>query len=163
MTLDEGPTLILFCGLPGSGKSTLARQFEAEGRGVRICTDDWQAGLGVDAGDEDFHERLQRLLYAHALSLLAQGHTVILEDGLWFRSERDQKLADARAFGAAVELNVLDVDFDELWNRVHARNADASRPGAVRIDREELLRLWDLFERPEPDECATFDRVVVHD
>lgn len=152
--------MILFCGLPGSGKSTLARRFEAAGRGIRICTDDWQAALDVVASDDDFHERLQRLLYAHALELLGQGQSVILEDGLWFRSERDQKREDARALGATVELNVLVVDFDELWRRVDSRNADASQPGAVLIEREELLRLWKLFEPPMPEELKEYDAVV---
>lgn len=39
------PTLILFCGLPGSGKTTLAKRLEKQGRGIRICTDDWQENL----------------------------------------------------------------------------------------------------------------------
>lgn len=162
MTIDQAPRLILFCGLPGSGKSTLARQFEADGRGIRLCTDDWQASIGVSATDSDFHERLQRQLYVHALDLLAKGQSVILEDGLWFKRERNEKFAAARGRGALVELNVYHVDFDELWRRVDARNSDTAQPGAVPIERDELLRLWNLFERPTPEELARFDTVVVH-
>ena len=76
------PTLTLFCGLPGSGKTTLARRLEAEDAGVRICTDDWQAELGVPHQDVGFHDRLQPVLYRHALALLEHGTDVILEDGL---------------------------------------------------------------------------------
>lgn len=77
------PTMTLFCGLPGSGKTTLAKRLEAAGRGIRLCTDDWQGDLGVDHVEWDFHNRLQPLLYRHALTLLRHGVSVILEDGLW--------------------------------------------------------------------------------
>jgi tRNA uridine 5-carbamoylmethylation protein Kti12 len=63
------PTLILFCGLPGSGKATLAKQLEKQGRGIRICTDDWQDDLKMNHNDNGFHEKLQKRLYAHALRL----------------------------------------------------------------------------------------------
>jgi broad-specificity NMP kinase len=71
------PTLILFCGLPGAGKTTLARRLEAAGGSVRICTDDWQAELGVPHEDTGFHGRLQLLLDRHALTLLEHGTDVI--------------------------------------------------------------------------------------
>jgi len=89
--LADLPAVTLFCGLPGSGKTTLAKCLEADGRGIRLCTDDWQGELGVDHTDADFHNRLQPLLYRHALTLLRHGVSVILEcpgrlaDGqLWF-------------------------------------------------------------------------------
>lgn len=92
-TEPDGPasgraTITLFCGLPGSGKTTLARRLESQGRGVRICTDEWQFALGVPPDDDDFHERLQVTLYQHALGLLRVGCDVILEDGLWRAEER---------------------------------------------------------------------------
>ena len=46
MKLHHQPTLTLFCGLPGSGKTTLAKRLEQIGKGIRICTDDWQEHLG---------------------------------------------------------------------------------------------------------------------
>jgi predicted kinase len=73
----------LFCGLPGSGKTTLAKRLETEGRGVRLCTDEWEAALRDGRADPAFHDRLQAVLYRHGLALLRQGVDVILEDGLW--------------------------------------------------------------------------------
>ena len=155
------PTLILFCGLPGAGKTTLARQLEAEGRGVRICTDAWQHELGLDWSDTELHERLQVVLYRHAIDLLGHGLDVILEDGLWLRAERSEKFADARRAGARIEWHVLEADFDTLLHRLVNRNAK-ERAGDHPMTGEDLRRSWELFEPPEPDEMASVDRCLVH-
>jgi predicted kinase len=70
MKKNHKPTLVLFCGLPGSGKTTLAKRLDEAGRGIRICTDDWQANLGMNSNPDNFHTKLQKRLYEHALELL---------------------------------------------------------------------------------------------
>ena len=106
------PVLTLFCGPPGAGKTTVARELEARGRGVRIATDEWQEAMGFDPNDAELHERLQPVLYRHALTLLDRGVDVILEDGLWTRAERCEKFADARAHGAKVSWHIFEVEQD---------------------------------------------------
>ena len=155
------PTLTLFCGLPGSGKTTHAKRLEAAGRGVRLCTDDWQAALGVDHADTGFHGRLQRTLYGHALDLLRHGVNVILEDGLWLSEERVQKFNDARAVHARIELHVLEVPLDTLWSRLERRNEGAV-PGAYPMTYDELQWAWSLFEPPTPEELSAVDHVELH-
>ena len=155
------PTLTLFCGLPGAGKSTLARRLEADGRGVRLCTDDWQAALGVSHADGDFHERLQVHLYRHGLTLLRAGVDVILEDGLWLQAERTEKFATARACGARIQLHVFDVAYETLWSRLRERGS-AADPTAYPMTEQDLRRAWDLFEPPTPDELASIDASDLH-
>ncbi len=156
-----GPTVTLFCGLPGSGKTTLAKRLEGEGRGVRLCTDDWQTELGVEHTDTDFHDRLQPLLYRHALKLLKRGTSVLLEDGLWRADERAEKFRDARDCGSRIEFHVFDVPYDTLWNRLLDRNIEAA-PGAYPMTDEELRRAWNLFQRPSLDELACVDSYEFH-
>ena len=156
------PTLTLFCGLPGSGKSTLARRLESDGCGVRLCTDDWQAMLGIDHADIEFHDRLQIVLYRHGLTLLRQGVSVILEDGLWTRAERTNKFAGARDCGALIDLHVFDVPMETLRERVRWRNHEAVAEAYPMTD-EELRLAWNLFEAPSPDELAAVDFWSVHD
>ena len=155
------PTLTLFCGLPGAGKSTLARRLEADGRGVRLCTDDWQAALEVSHADGEFHERLQVHLYRHGLTMLRAGVDVILEDGLWLRAERAEKFADARACGARIQLHVFDVPYETLWSRLRERGS-AADPTAYPMTEQELRWAWDLFEPPSDDELAIVDAYDVH-
>lgn len=162
MKLHTQPTLILFCGLPGSGKTTLAKKLEAQGRGIRICTDEWQASIGVEHTEEDFHERLQLRLYDLAKELLDNGQDVILEDGLWTKYERDQKRADARNHGARTEMHFFDLSVEQIWERLDRRNNGLRVSGAVPISRDELERFWKLFEKPDAGELSTFDSFTVY-
>lgn len=155
----DRPTLELFCGPPGSGKTTLAKELAERGRGLRICTDDWQEALGVDHGNDTFHERLQTRLYELALDLLDCGQDVIFEDGLWMRAERDQKLADARHHGARAELHLFDLTLDQLWARISNRNEHGPAGAVQRADFE---RIWGRFEKPETSELAQFDDYEIH-
>jgi len=157
----DPPTMTLFCGLPGSGKSTLARRLEAEGRGVRLSTDDWQAELGLLDTGTDLHERLQPVLYRHALTLLSHGVSVILEDGLWRAEERMEKFRHARACGSRIAFHVFDVPYETLWARLQRRNEEGGQ-GAYPMTEDELRRAWDLFQRPSRDELASVDSYLFH-
>ena len=155
--------LTLFCGLPGSGKTTLAKKLEERGNGIRICTDDWQSDLGVEAGavKDDFHERLQSRLYKLALELLDNHQDVILEDGLWMARERAEKLADAHKYGAMVTIHVFDLSFDELWHRLDSRNSHQKHDN-VHMSKNDLQKCWGLFEKPTIDELKQFDNVYIY-
>lgn len=159
--MPASPTLTLFCGPPGSGKTTLATRLEGEGHGVRIATDEWQARLGVPHSDGDFHDVLQRELYQHALTLLRTGVNVILEDGLWLPSERQEKFADARAAGARISWHVFDVTEETLWERLQRRNA-AAATSAFPISRAEFANVFSIFVAPTKEELAVVDEVFVH-
>ncbi|WP_426503502.1 AAA family ATPase [Dactylosporangium sp. McL0621] len=143
-------TLMLICGLPGSGKTTLAKRLEIEGPAVRLCADEWMAGLGVDLFDVETRVRLERQFWELARRLLTLGQNVILEAGFWLRADRDEKRLGARSLGAAVELHYLDVPLDELARRLEAR-------GTPRITREMLDWHMPLFEPPDPDELNLYD------
>ena len=161
MKLHNQPTLTLFCGLPGSGKTTLAKKLEQAGKGIRICTDDWQEYLGVDHSNEEFHNKLQTRLYELALTLLRNGQNIILEDGLWQKSERNQKRADAKSFNARTEMHFFDVPFDEIWRRLKYRNDNLSC-GAVPISKQQLEMYWQIFQPPDVYELRLFDAYTIY-
>jgi predicted kinase len=157
----QQPLLIAFCGLPGSGKTTMAKEVEKTRGAVRINTDEWVAALGVDFFDDVFRHKLEARLYEHGLTLLKLGQSVIVEDGVWRRDERDRLREVAHQLGAAIELHYFDVPFDELWRRLEARNA-LGADDTVPITKELLGKCWPRFQPPDEAELALFDRYVVY-
>ena len=158
---NQRPVLITFCGLPGSGKTTMAKDVEETTGAVRLNVDEWVAALGVDFFDDAFRHKLQVRLYEHGITLLKLGQSIIVEDGLWRRDERDRLREVAHKLGAAIEIHYFDVPFDELWRRLEARNALGAYD-RVPITRELLQACLPRFQRPDEAELALFDRYVVY-
>ena len=155
------PNLILVCGLPGSGKTTIARRLEQETGAIRLNIDEWVAALGVDFFDFEFRLRLESRLYEHGITLLKLGQSIILEDGLWTRDERDRHREIARKLGATTEIHYFNLPFDELWRRLEGRNAIGAQD-TVPITKELLQECWRRFQRPDEAELALFTRAVVY-
>jgi len=65
--------LVVLCGLPGSGKTTTAVRLAEELCGVRLCSDEWMTGLGLDLYDEPARARVDALQQDLALDLLRDG------------------------------------------------------------------------------------------
>lgn len=144
--------LIVIAGLPGSGKSTLARQLSAGGLATVLSPDDWMDALVIDLWDSNRRDRIERLQWQVARTILVAGGTVIIEWGTWSRNERDALREGARALGAAVELHFLDAPPELLHRRVSARGREAPP-----ITLEQLRRDADAIERPTAAELALYD------
>lgn len=114
--------------------------------------------LGIDLWDQEARGRVEALQWRLTQDLLGSGRdlVVIIEWGLWTRSERDALRRGARELGAAVELRFLDAPVDVLWERVNGRQLEG-RFGARPIEREELVGWAAAFEAPGDEELRLFD------
>ena len=148
--------LILTCGLPGAGKTTLATRLAAERCAVRLTKDEWQWALGFTPWDRTTGAQIEQELWRLAQEILRLGLSVVLDFGLWARSERDEKRTAARRLGVGVELHYLEVPADELWRRIEVRN---SAPPWDRqpIGRADLDEWRAIFQAPDASELALFD------
>jgi len=144
--------LVIVCGLPGSGKTTLAMELCANGVAVRMSPDDWMDALQVNLWDQSVRAKIESLQWQITEDLLRQGVTVVIEWGTWAKVERDTLRAGARELGAGVELWYLDVDVDELWNRVSTRQMEYPP-----MSRQDLEQWFAQFEVPDEVERALFD------
>jgi predicted kinase len=147
------PTLFIMVGLPGSGKTTLARELEARHAALRLTKDDWMMALFGWGDFEDKREIVEALLWSMGARALQLGVNVVLDYGLWARSEREDYRARAEALGARVDFRFLDVPHEELRRRIEARNGRLG-PGDVPITLEQLEQMLPKFQRPTEEELA---------
>ena len=148
--------LILMCGLPGSGKTTRALGLAAKLPALRLCPDDWMEALGFHLDDEQARERLELMQWDQAWQLLTLGTNVIIENGFWGRSQRDEARLRARELGVAVHLDYYPIGLDELSARLRQRN-DALPPNTVMVTWEQLVEWNGFFQAPNEDELSLFD------
>ena len=147
---------MLTCGLPGAGKTTLATQLAAGRRALRLTKDEWLTALGSSPWDEPARAKVEHELWNLAQEVLRLGVSVVLDFGLWARSERDEMRSVARGIGVGVELHYLDVPTEELWRRIDARN---SQPpwDTMPITRAHLDEWVGQFQPPDRAEMTLFD------
>ncbi|MFM2076577.1 MAG: hypothetical protein RJA49_467 [Actinomycetota bacterium] len=150
--------LMLTCGLPGAGKTVLAQRLAAERHAVRLTKDEWMWAIGSSPWDAATQAKVERELWQLAQELLRLGLSVVLDFGLWARSERDEMRATARSLGVAVELHYVEAPIDELWRRIDARNA-APPWDAQPITRAHLDEWAAFFQAPDDAELALFDQM----
>jgi predicted kinase len=142
--------------LPGAGKTRLATRLASERCAVRLTKDEWLWALGSSPWDRTTGQNVEHELWRLAQEILGLGLSVVLDYGLWARSERDEMRSVARGLRVGVELHYLEVPIDELWRRIEVRNSAPpwDRAPIRRADLDEWLA---IFQAPDAAELALFD------
>lgn len=145
-------TLHILCGLPCTGKTRLAKELEVRFKALRLSPDEWHVGLfGQDIADPDHyvrHDWFEDKLSAMAFRCLALGIDVVLDFGLWQRSEREALRRTAADLGAASVLYYLSCDEHELMARLRLRNCHPGRDTFV-IPEANVSDMTNRFEAPD--------------
>ena len=147
---------MLTCGLPGAGKTKLATELAVARRAVRLTKDEWLWALGSSPWDRVVGEKIERELWRLTQEILTLGLSVVLDFGLWARSERDEMRTVARGLGVGIELHYLPVPIEELWRRIEGRNS-APPWDSQPITRTDLDEWAAIFQPPDAGELALFD------
>ncbi|MEU6680971.1 ATP-binding protein [Streptomyces sp. NPDC046925] len=159
-TSTSTPLAVLLAGITGSGKTVLAQSLAATRGLVRLSVDEEVHRLhgryGVDYPEHEYFARQRPALDAVHQRLadeLAAGHDVVLDHGLWLRTDRDLWKKTVESAGGRWILVYLPVAKEELLRRLAERNerADAN---ALTVTPSALDDFFARFEAPAPDENA---------
>lgn len=143
----------MICGLPGSGKTTLAAKMENEQRVLRLTPDEWIVRMNEEGHKKGKRRLVESLQFDVALKALRLGVDVVLENGFWYRQEREHYRARAVSVGAEVKLHFLDISKDELKRRIENRNQNLSI-GSCYVNPDYIDAWLEEFERPDAGELA---------
>lgn len=153
------PTAVLLIGITGSGKTHLAQALAATGL-VRLSVDEEVHRLhgryGVDYPEHGYFEReapAVETVRAQLTEHLRAGRAVVLDHGLWHRSDREEWKKTVRAAGALLLLVYLPASREELLRRLAARN-QRKDANALNVTSEALDDFFARFEPPTDDEGA---------
>jgi predicted kinase len=148
-------TLDLMVGLPCSGKTTRAKELENELFAIRLTPDEWHVNLfGHDIADPEHDKRhylIEDMLWQIAARALSLGTNIILDFGFWAKEERDDYRARAKTLGARSEIVFMDVEEEELLERVRQRNENLTNMIHY-IPEDSMLSSFRIFQGPDAEE-----------
>ena len=143
------------CGKICCGKTTYARKLEEELGAVVLSIDEVMLSLFPDGAGE-MHDayalRAEQYLLAISLKILRSGTDVILDWGLWTRTQRDRLREFYRANHFPSEIHYLRIDENEWRRRIRQRNSDRAGSPSYYVDEGLLEKVGSLFEEPAEDE-----------
>lgn len=164
--MEPGATVSVICGFIGAGKTTFAKQLEERTGAVRITKDEWLiAMIGNDPtieGYQDFDHRMCGLSRDIAFRLAEKGIDVIIDEGVWERTQRDILRRRAEEVGARTVLYYVDTPIATIRERVEHRNADPGND-SFRISSDLLDSYLVFWDPPSEDEAYVLTSDVAWD
>ena len=149
------PTVYLICGFIGAGKSTFSKKLEQRTGAVRITKDEWLIKLfGYDPrieGYSHYDHVICELSRKIAYDFAKHGTDVIIDEGFWAKSERDEMKARAEEVGAKCVLYYVECPIDVARKRVVGRNQNLTKD-SFQINNEMFDGYLKHWEPPKKDE-----------
>lgn len=113
-------------GFIGSGKTTFAKKLEKETGALRFTKDEWVIAIfGHDPtidGFDKYDSRISKLAVEVALYCLKAGNDIIIDEGFWVRSQRDEIREKIEKTGGKVQFYYVKNTHETMKQRVSKRN-----------------------------------------
>ena len=149
-------TAYVVCGFIGAGKTTFARKLEKETGAIRITKDEWITkifgnNITLDKNFAEYDERLTELAKDIAFKILKSGGDVIIDEGFWAKSQRDDIKKKILNIGAKPILYYVKYPVDKMRERVVNRSKNPSID-SFEISGEMFDSYIKYWQPPEEDE-----------
>jgi predicted kinase len=150
------PIAYVICGFIGAGKTTFARKLEKETKAIRITKDEWMIRIfgnkvTLDKNFEEYDKNIIELTRNFAFKILASGGDVIIDEGFWAKSERDDIRKKILSIGAKPIFYYVECPVEEIRNRVVNRSKNPPLD-SFEINEEmfdSYLKYWQPLEEDE--------------
>ncbi|MCL4360371.1 ATP-binding protein [Patescibacteria group bacterium] len=152
------PIAYLICGFIGSGKTTVARKLEEETGAVRITKDEWIIKIfgnkiTADKNFAAYDNKITDLATETAFKILKAGKDVILDEGFWVKSQRDDIKKKIYEIGAKPILYYVACSMEKMRERVISRSKNPPRD-SFEISGETFDSYVEYWQPPgEDEEC----------
>ena len=150
-------------GFIGSGKTTFAKKLEKETGALRFTKDEWVIAIfGHDPtidGFDTYDNRISKLAVDVALYCLKAGNDIIIDEGFWVRSQRDEIRQKIENSGGKVQFYYVKNTHETMKQRVSRRNQKPTADAFV-ISEDLYDGYRKYFEEPSPEEkCIIVENV----
>lgn len=148
-------TVYLIAGFIGSGKTTFSKKLESETGALRFTKDEWMIKVfgnnPITENFAKFDDLLANLAIEIALKCAASGVDVIIDDGFWFKKQRDDVIKQINNIGAIIKGYYLRCPKEVLEKRTLERSKQPS-DNSFKIDDEMFAKYYLSFQEPNSDE-----------
>jgi hypothetical protein len=153
---NKRPIAYVICGFIGAGKTTFARKLEKETKAIRITKDEWIIKIfgnkiASDKNFEEYDKNVTGLARDIAFKILESGGDVIIDEGFWAKSERDDLRRKILNVGAKPIIYYVECPLAKMRERVVSRSKNPPSD-SFEINEEMFNSYLKYWQPPEEDE-----------
>ena len=146
----------VICGFIGAGKTTFARKLEKETKAIRITKDEWIIKIfgnkiTSDKNFEVYDKNITELATNIAFKILKAGKDVILDEGFWVKSQRDDIKKKILQVGAKPIFYYVETSVEKMKERVINRSNNPTKD-SFEINEEMFDKYLKYWEPPKKEE-----------
>ena len=150
------PIAYVICGFIGAGKTTFARKLEKETKAIRITKDEWIIKIfgnkiTSDKNFEVYDKNITELATNIAFKILKAGKDVILDEGFWVKSQRDDIKKKILQVGAKPIFYYVESSVEKMKERVINRSKNPTKD-SFEINEEMFDKYLKYWEPPKKEE-----------
>ena len=150
------PTAYVICGFIGAGKTTFARKLEKETGAIRVTKDEWIIKIFGNKITSDknfavFDKNITGLARDFAFKILKAGKDVIIDEGFWVKSQRDDIKKKILQVGAKPIFYYVECSINKMKERVIDRSKNPPTD-SFEINEEMFDKYLKYWEPPKKEE-----------